>query len=562
MSLRSRFANAIRPTTYTVRYPRRMAGKPLLYISSASASLGDALLGYSQGITAAFQVQPSFIERIYGVKVTAKQIKKGTTGIDPVLPAIMIASLSITALFSALGSAYASDFLGRRITIRIGAVLYLIASCIQMIAPNFSTLVAGRAIQGLGAGMLSTTVPVFQVEIAPADARGALTGLEALCMNAGYAASSWVGYAFFTNAEGEHAWRGPYGVQAAISLLLFLASFLIPESPRWLVQHGFTTEGLWTLADLHAAGDVTDAGANHTYYAIADTLALERRAAWRDLPKHLPRRTLIGVLARTLAQLNGIGAILHFLPERLAQAGFAAPRALFYAGCCALLYTLGPLPAILFVDRVGRRRFLLAGSALLFLALSLVGCLQLFVDRFPRLLPHLGGAAGIALGTALYLFVFGATWGPVPWLLSAELYPCRLRARGMALTAAADWLAEGAAALAAPPLFRVLGGGYYLLLGGACAVSGVVTGGQPLEAIGGVFGDAQPPPPRRIEQEDRVLDVRRRRVRGRSAVSITSQLTAVTSTGGTSQISLSTAIGERNSNQLIPQRQAHQHPED
>ncbi|KAJ7698092.1 general substrate transporter [Mycena rosella] len=493
-----------------------MAGRPLLYLSSAAASLGDALLGYSLGITAVFQVQPSFIHRIYGVQVTALQIEEQTTGVNPLLPAMIIACYSVTALLASLGSAYTLDFLGRRLSIRIGAVLYFITSCIQMIAPDFATLIAGRAIQGIGAGILSTSTPVYQVEIAPADARGVLAGVEALCMNAGYAASTWVGYAFFAHAKGEHSWRGPYGVQAAVSLILLLFTFILPESPRWLVQNGFKTEGLWTLADLHAAGDVTDESVNHTYYGIVDTLALEgegRTPRWTDLVRDYPRRTLIGLLARTLAQLNGISALLDFLPERLAQAGFHTTEALFYAGCCTLPYTLGPLPAILFVERVGRRRFLLAGSAALALTLALVGVLQLYVDHWPHMLAHLGGPLGVFVATSAYFFVFGATWGPVPWLLSAELFPFRMRARGMALTTAADWLAEGLSGLVAGPLVHALGGGYYFLLAGACGVSGLVvwgvfveTGDQPLEAIGGVFGDAQPPP-RRIEQEDAVLKV-------------------------------------------------------
>ncbi|KAJ7166845.1 general substrate transporter [Mycena filopes] len=509
MSLSSRFSEAVKPKVYTIRYPRKLlAGKPLLYLSSASASLGDALLGYSQGITAAFQVQPSFIRRIYGKHVTIHQIKAGTTGIHPLRPAMLIVCLSVPAIFSALFSAYLSDWLGRRTTIRIGAILYLIASCIQMIAPNFTTLIVGRTIQGLAAGIISTTVPVFQVEIAPVGARGMLAGLEALCMNVGYAASAWTGYAFFVDAHTETSWRGPLAVQAAVSLLLLAVSFLLPESPRFLIQHGFTTEGLWTLADLHAGGDVTDEGVNHTYYAIVDTLAMERRAGdgtgpvapWRAV-RNYPRRTLIGTTSRMFAQLNGINAILHALPERLAQAGFDVPHALFFAGCCSLVYSLGTLPAILFIDRLGRRRFLIVGSIALTGALTLIGLLQLYVDRWPSRLAYLGGARGVFFGMSLYLFFFGATWGPVPWLLSAELFPLRMRAKGIALSAASDWFFECAVALASTPLSARLSGYYYFILASACALSGVVvwlgyveTRGQPLEAIAGMFGDAMPPP--------------------------------------------------------------------
>ncbi|KAJ7031876.1 general substrate transporter [Mycena alexandri] len=559
MNLTSRFTQAVKPKVYTIRYPRKLlAGKPLLYLSSASASLGDALLGYSQGITAVFQVQPSFIRCIYGKHATIKQIKDGTTGIHPLQPAILILCLGVPAIFAALFSAYLSDWLGRRTTIRIGALFYLIASCIQMIAPDFATLIAGRSIQGLGAGILSTTVPIFQVEIAPVGARGMLAGLEALCMNVGYAASAWVGYAFFVDAHAENSWRGLLAVQAAVSFVLVICSFLLPESPRFLIQHGFKTEGLWTLADLHARGDVTDEGVNQTYDAIVDTLEMERRAGdgtgtvapWRAV-RNYPRRTLISTTSRMFAQFNGINAILHFLPEHLAQAGFDIPHALFFAACSSLVYSLGPLPAILFIDKLGRRRFLIVGSIALACSLTLIGFLQLYVDHWPKTLAYLGGARGVFIGMSLYLFFFGATWGPVPWLLSAELFPLRMRAKGMALSTASDWFFECVVALASTPLFDALNGAYYFLLAGACVFSGLVvwrgyveTRGKPLEAIAGMFGDAMPPP-RQLEQEDAVLRVRRRRVRGRSTVSMTSQITAVaSSTAGTSQFTLQPPAAE------------------
>jgi hypothetical protein len=120
-----------------------------------------------------------------------------------------------------------------------------------------------------------------------------------------------------------------------------------------------------------------------------------------------------------------------------------------------------------------------------------------------------------------------------------------MRAKGMSINAASDWFFECVVGVATPPLFSLLGGGYYLLLAGACVLSGVAvwlayveTGGRPLEAVGGIFGDGCVPP-RKLELEDAVLQVRRRRVRGRSIVSMTSILiAALGSENGTSQVSL------------------------
>ncbi|KAJ6595902.1 general substrate transporter [Mycena vulgaris] len=505
----------MRPFTYTVRYSRKWTGKPLLYISGAMASLGDGLFGYSQGVTAASQVQPNFIRRMYGKHVTLEEIQLRETEIPLYLPAIMVASLNITALFGALGSAYLSDYFGRRISIRIGACIYLIASIIQMFSTNLTTPIIGRMIQGFGTGILSTAVPIFQI------------ALESFWMNAGYCASSWIGYAFFFDTRGEDSWRGPCGVQALISLILVIGTFFLVETPRWLIQNGFKTEGLWTLADLHAAGDVTDEGVNRTYYEILDTLEVEERngvtAPWGDLFKEYTRRTVIGWTAQMFAQLNGINALLRFLPETLTHAGLSVSQAL--------------------------RRSLLAGSVALAVSLTLVGCLKLYIERWSERLSVIGGAHGVFAGMCIYFFFFASTWGPVPWILNAELFPLNVRAKGMAITTVSDWLFEFLVAFWTPPLFECLRGAYYFLLVGSCIVSGFVvwlvyveTGNQTLEEIGGI--------------EDPILNLRRRRARGHSTVSMSSQITAVThATAATSHLTLHTthAHGRNQTGFLSPQ---------
>ncbi|KAF7351281.1 General substrate transporter [Mycena sanguinolenta] len=487
---------SMRPTVYTVRYSRRWAGNPLLYISSAMASLGDALFGYSQGVTVAFQVQYSFIYRIYGKQVTADEVMMRETDVIPLLPAVMVACLNITALFAALGSAYLADHLGRRVSIRIGAAIYLVASIFQMFAPNLTALIIGRMIQGFGTGILSTTIPIFQIEIAPPNARGMFISLESFWMNLGYCASSWIGYSFFFDNRSEDSWRGPYGVQALISLLLFVWTLYLPETPRWLIQNDFKAEGLWTLADLHAGGDVTDPRVNRSYYEIVDTVELEERngrttAPWGTLFKEYTRRTIIGWTGQMFAQLNGVNALLHFLPETLAHAGFTVPQALFYSSICSVFYLAGTLPAIFISTNVA-----------LAVSLTVVGALKLYIERWPNQISVIiGGARGVVAGMSVYFFFFASTWGPIPWLLSAEIFPLKVRAKGMALSTMSDWIFEFIVAFVTPPLFEIMRGGYYFDLVGFCVISSVLpwlvfveTSCETLEEIGGIFGDEQAPP--------------------------------------------------------------------
>ena len=157
--------------------------------------------------------------------------------------AITVSCLNITALIASLLAAYVCDILGRRQSVRIGAIIYLISAFVTIFSPNLVSLIVARCIQGVGVGFLSMTVPVIQTEIAPNHSRGLFVGIEYLCLNSGYALSAWVGYAFFHAMPSEISWKGPYIVQAVLAGILLAWTFWLPETPRWLIKNGFENEG-------------------------------------------------------------------------------------------------------------------------------------------------------------------------------------------------------------------------------------------------------------------------------------------------------------------------------
>ncbi|KAI0303199.1 general substrate transporter [Russula brevipes] len=432
------------------------------------------MFGYSQGIIAANQVQPSFIKRMFGKDVTMHQIQANDTGVNPFMIAITVSCFNVTALFSAIGSAYICDTFGRRMSVRIGAVIYFISAFIQIFAPNLAVLITGRSIQGIAVGMLSMTVPILQCEIAPGHARGLFASIEYFCLNVGVAVSAWVGYSFFFAVPNEISWRGPYIIQAVLALVLFTWTIFLPETPRWLIKNGFPMEGLRTLADLHGKGDISDPAIQASYAEIMAALDHEK----------------------LFAQLNGINAILYFLPENLGRAGFTIPQALLYSGVCAVVYCAGTIPTMFLIDKWGRRIFLLAGSSCLTVALAVIGGLQYHSDSLPFGDARVSTADGVFVAVCAYLFFYGATWGPTPWLLGAEIFPLRARAKGMALSTVSNWLSNFVIAFASTPLFDVISGGYYFILLGSCIISGIVvffaypeTAHVTLEQLSQVFGD-------------------------------------------------------------------------
>ncbi|KZT09441.1 general substrate transporter [Laetiporus sulphureus 93-53] len=489
----------LRPKSFKPSYPRWLVGKPLLIMSSALASLGDAMFGYSQGAIAAVQVQPPFIKRFFGRDVTMEQIRIGDTGVNPELQAITVSCLNLSALVAALGAAYVCDVLGRRMSVRIGGIIYLIASFFQIFASNLAVFIVGRLIQGVAVGMLSMTVPILQCEIAPGHSRGLFISIEYLCLNFGYLLSSWVGYGFFFALPSEISWRGPYIIQAALAVILIAWSFVLPETPRFLISNGFEEEGLRVLADLHAAGNEQDEKVQISFKEIRAAVERDRhlqQASWRELFTDYTRRTIMGITCQMFAQFNGINAILYFLPSNLTRAGFSISKALLYSGVSAIVYCLGTIPTMFLIDRWGRRPFFIVGSFGLAACLGVVGGLQFKSRSLPVGNARIPYADGIFAAICVYLFFFGATWGPAPYLLGAEIFPMRARAKGVALSTTSNWLCNFIIAFVTPPLFAAIHGGFYFILLGLCVISGIFvyfvypeTAHRTLEELGEVFGD-------------------------------------------------------------------------
>jgi len=348
-------------------------------------------------------------------------------------------------------------------------------------------------------------------------------------LNLGYAVSAWVGYGFFFSMPSEISWRGPYIVQAALASVLVVWTFILPETPRWLVANGFEQEGLRVLADLHGSGDTKSPHIVATYVDIVAVVEYERtmgEATWRQLFRQYTRRSIVGITCQMFAQLNGINAILYFLPSNLTRAGFSIARSLLYAGACAIIYCSGTIPAMFLIDYWGRRTILLIGSVVLAASLSIVGALQYYSNSLPEGPARIPVANGLFFGVCFYLFFFGATWGPGPWLLGAEVFPLRARAKGMSLSTSTNWMFNFIVAFITPPLFDVMNAGYYFLLVGFCLLSFLVvwfiypeTAHKTLEELGEVFGD-------RVTEDEKIVQVVAEQSAGVTRVAAVSALTA------------------------------------
>ncbi|UNI22174.1 hypothetical protein JDV02_008087 [Purpureocillium takamizusanense] len=480
----------LKPTRIRHRYPFK--GAPLLWMTCAFGSLGDALFGYDQGIVAGLLVNPVFLARFFRDYGGAD----GTSdNIDPSITGILVACLQVSAAVGALIAGPFGDMVGRKKSVRVGGFIYFATAFVQAFAPDFKTFVAGRTVQGLGVGFLSMTVPVIQTEIAAPHRRGLMVGIEYTFLIGGYAMSTWVDFGFHHLIPQSESWQGPYFIQMGLAFILVAMSFVLPETPRWLASNGFPKECLQTIADLHTPdGDTQCPEVQQVMLEIAEAARYEAtlgQSSWGEMFTRYRKRTLVGISVQMFAQLNGINVISFYLPTTLAKAGFTQEKSLLYTAANSLPYVAATVLAWWLADAWGRRPLLLLGGVLMAIALCMVCAFTEAKFHDPNVRAHL-----IYAFVVIYNTIYGFTWGPIPWLLPAEIFPLRARSKGVALATCSNWLFNVVIGMSAPDAFAGIGGYYYLIIAGFCLTSValtyfyfVETANHTLEEVALAFGD-------------------------------------------------------------------------
>ena len=389
----------------------------------AVAALAGLLFGFDTAVIAGATAD---LRRVYGL---------GAAGLGFTVSVALWGTLA-----GALGAGRVGGRLGGRDALQVTGALYLLSSLGCAFAPNWSVFVSARLLGGVGIGASSVLAPVYISEIAPARRRGAMVGGFQLAIVAGillaYLSNALVGAA----VGAAQAWRWKLGVAAAPALVFLLLLRTIPQSPRWLLSRGRDAEARTALARLSpqdAAAEFAALRAGSAREAGEGAPEGGRgRLSWRE-----HRRPI--VLAVTLAafnQLAGINAILYYLNDIFAAAGYGRVSADVQAviiGATNLVFTA---LAMTVIDRVGRKTLLIVGGA------GMAVCLAAASAILSGLLP----ASLLLWVLVAFIGFFAASQGAVIWVYISEIFPNRVRAEGQSLGAGAHWLMNALIAAAFP----------------------------------------------------------------------------------------------------------------
>lgn len=387
-------------------------------------ALGGGVRGYELGVVAA------------ALLFAAPDLQ-----MSPVTTGLVVSSALLGSIVGALCTGPISDIVGRKKMIAAAAVIFSIGIIGAALAANVAALISSRLILGIAVGIATVIVPVYIAEIAPAQGRGAFTGLFQVMIYAGVLASSIVGLALAPYG----AWRWMFAIGLLPALTMFIGSFFLPESPRWLLRAGHEATARAVLLRFQNA-EIVDAEVEAIKRVLREEQSQMNFRAILRSPR-LRKLVLVGSGLGILQQLIGINAVTYYAPMVLKDIGFSVRNSIsanLAFSVLGLLMTI--IMAAFIVDRMGRKIPLMLGA--LFMALSMAVLGVIFAN--PK---ELAGSEYLAIGClAVFQICFALSWGGMVWIVLGEMFP--LSARGTAMGIAV-FMSEGTSVIVAA-IFPVL----------------------------------------------------------------------------------------------------------
>jgi sugar porter (SP) family MFS transporter len=415
---------------------RARAVRRHVIIASGITALGGLLFGYDTGVVSGALL---FLKDDFG-------------GLSSFQQELVTSLLLVGAAIGALFAGRIADRIGRRSTVLITAVVFVVGVALAAFCPDFYSLLAARVILGLAVGSASMVVPLYIGETAPPKIRGGLVSLNQLAITIGILVSYLGDYGLASTRN----WRLMFGLAAIPAVLLFVGMLFQKESPQWLIMKGRDDEARQVLSRLRDPKDI------EPEIAEVRQVSSQQKATLRDLmsPRIRPLVT-IGVLLAVFQQVTGINTVIYYAPTLLQGAGFGDNAALLANVVNGAVNVAMTLVAIRLLDRVGRRVLLIAGTSGMAVGMFLTGFAFIGGDKLK------GGLAVMAIvGLLVYTGSFAIGLGPVFWLLIAEIYPLRVRGAAMSMATIANWAANFVVTISFLTLISAIGTlGVFMLFG-------------------------------------------------------------------------------------------------
>lgn len=410
-----------------------MKRKNYIFLISAIAALGGLLFGFD---TAVISGTTPFIKPYFKLN----DIWLGWT----------VSSLLGGCIIGVIAAGKPSDVFGRRKTLMSSALLFAVSAIGSALARELSFFIAYRIIGGLGVGVASMLSPMYISEVSPAPNRGKLVSYNQLAIVIG------ILLAFVSNAllvnTGENNWRWMLVVMAAPAVLFFIFLLFAPESPRWLVQKGYSDKAFLILERINGTGQAkTELG------AIENAIREEEDSGtyMEVFSGNMRPILLISVFLSVFSQVTGINSIMYYAPVIFQSIGAGASSAVVQTAIIGGGNLIFTFVAISLIDRLGRKRLLIGGVTGMLISLTAIS-VAFYLKKYEGYL--------ILFLILTYIASFSASLGPVTWVLISEIFPNKLRSKAMSISIVSLWMANFSLILVFPVILNRLGGATAFLI--------------------------------------------------------------------------------------------------
>ncbi|GAA5867384.1 hypothetical protein JCM8547_003328 [Rhodosporidiobolus lusitaniae] len=444
---------------------------------SCFAAFGGFLYGYDTGYISGVKEMDAWLA-IFGKAVvgddgtTTYELTSGTSS-------IVTSILSVGTCIGALLAYPVGEKLGRRWGIELYLILFFIGVACQTGAKSLAGFAVGRVFAGLGVGGTSCLVPLYQAECSPRSVRGALVAAYQWMITIGILIAAVVVNG--TKDMGSAAsYQWPIALQFIWGAILAVGLLFLPESPRWLLTKGREEQARHSLCRIFSA-QPDSLEINEEMAEINANIAAERALgepsffdAFRGGPGKNGLRTFTGCALQALQQLTGINFIFYYGTTFFQNSGISDP---FLITIATDVVNVGAtVPGLWMVDKFGRRPLLLGGAAGMFIAQFIVAAIGDSVST-----DNLAGQKALVAFVCIFIAFFAATWGPLAWTVTSEIYSPSLRSKCMALSTASNWLLNFAIGYATPYLVDKAPGSaglqtnVFWIWGGCCVLCFIFT---------------------------------------------------------------------------------------
>ncbi|KAG6549409.1 hypothetical protein Mapa_009128 [Marchantia paleacea] len=457
-------------------------------VAASSGIIFGYDLGVSGGVTSMDDFLSKFFPSVYRNEKKAEESAEGSDNYcrynDQILQ-LFTSSLYLAGLCATFFASYSTRNWGRRPTIIIGGVSFLLGSILNGAAQDIAMLIIGRILLGVGVGFANQAAPLYISEMAPANFRGGLNICFQSATTIGILGANLINY--FTGKIDRWGWRLSLGLAAAPAFTLTLGALFLPETPNSLMERGQLARGRKNLERIRGVQNV-DMEYEDLVEASRISNAVQHPFRNLLLRKHRPQ-LVMAIFIPMFQQLTGNNAITFYAPVLFKSIGFGDNAALYSAVIVGSVKVLGTWLSLVTVDKWGRKILFYEGGIQMILCQLAVGTIMQMELGAQNTLDKPLAVAVVVL-ICIYVAAFDWSWGPLAWLIPSEIYSLDIRSAAQSVTVAVNFAFTFLIGQIFLTLFCELKWGTFFLFAGFLAIMTVFVGlllpetkGVPLEEM-------------------------------------------------------------------------------